>query len=99
MSMPQPFKDGIAPVMIDKNWTLIGKQGFQKALPTYNHIEKKGVNLYSIETHNFFGIYDSHGKVIIEPTYLSIHFLEDGIIQATKLGVIDYYTMDVRKLE
>ena len=94
-----PYKHGMAPVMIDKNWTLIGKQGFQKALPTYNHIEKKGVNLYSIETHNFFGIYDSHGKVIIEPTYLSIHFLEDGIIQATKLGVIDYYTMDGKKLE
>ena len=95
----QPFKDGIAPVMIDKNWTLIGKQGFQKALPTYNYIEKKGVNLYSIESHNYYGIYDSHGKVIIEPSYLNIHFLDYGILQATKLGVIDYYTMDGRKLE
>jgi hypothetical protein len=94
-----PFQHGMAPVMIDKNWTLIGKQGFQKALPTYNYIEKKGVNLYSIETHNYYGIYDSHGKVIIEPSYLNIHFLDYGILQATKLGVIDYYTMDGRKLE
>ena len=95
----QPFKHGLAPVMIDKNWTLIGKQGYQKALPTHNYIENEGVNLYSIESHNYYGIYDSHGKVIIEPSYLKIHFLENGIIQATKLGVIDYYTMDGRKLE
>jgi hypothetical protein len=62
----QPFKHGMAPVMIDKNWTLIGKQGYQKALPTHNYIENEGVNLYSIESHNYYGIYDSHGKVIIE---------------------------------
>lgn len=95
----QPFNQGMAPVMIDKNWTLIGKQGFQKSLPTYNYIEKKGVNLYSIESHNYYGIYDSHGKVIIEPSYLSIHFLASGILQATKLGVIDYFTLDGRKLD
>jgi hypothetical protein len=95
----QPFKHGMAAVMIDKNWTLLGKQGFQKALPTYNYIENKGINLYSIETHNYYGIYDSHGKVIIEPAYLSIHFLEYGILQATKIGVIDYFTMDGRKLD
>ncbi len=95
----QPFKHGMAPVMIDKNWTLIGRQGYQKALPTYNYIENKGVNLYSIETHNYYGIYDSHGKVIVEPVYLSIHFLEYGILQAAKLGVIDYYTMEGRKLD
>ena len=41
----QPFKHGMAAVMIDKNWTLLGKQGFQKALPTYNYIENKGIKI------------------------------------------------------
>jgi len=95
----EPFKYGLAAVKIDKNWTLISKQGYQKALPTFNKIENKGINLNCIETHNYYGIYDSHGNVIIEPSYLSIHLLDAGIFQARKLGVIDYYTMEGKKIE
>ena len=94
-----PFEDGFATVMIDNNWTLIGKQGFQKALPNFTFIEHQSMNLYSIETHHYYGVYDSHGKVIVEPTYLKINFLDQGIIQATKFGIIDYFTLNGQKID
>lgn len=92
-----PYKHGMAAVMLDKNWTIIGKQGFQKSLPNHEEIECIGPNLYCIETHNYYGIYDSHGKVIVPASYLKIEFT-NGIIQATRLGVIDYFTMDGKKI-
>jgi hypothetical protein len=94
-----PFKHGVARVFIEKGWTLIDTNGFQKSLPIYDEIDQKTNGIFTVETHAYFGVYDSHGTVIVEPRYTKIKFLDEGIIQATLLGTIDYYTLDGKRLE
>ena len=94
-----PFSNGFACVYVNNGWTILGKDGFQKSFPHYEDISQVAPSIFNVETHAVYGVYDNKGKVIVKPEYNQIRFLDNAIIQASKMGEIDYFNFQGVKLD
>ncbi len=85
------FKNNFACVSDGKGWTIIGKDGYTKKMPSYPEIKQVGYQLFETSKKPLYGIIDSNGKTIIDPIFEKLTILNYGVIQAIKEGEIYYF--------
>lgn len=85
------FNNGFACITEGSGWTIIGKDGLSKSLPSYPTLKQVGPQLFESRSIPTYGFIDSQGNVLIKPIYEKITILPQGIIQAIREGEIHYY--------
>lgn len=90
----KPFKDGYAAVKMNRGWTIIDANGYNKSLDSYGEIDVHGNGLFSTSQSALFGLFDSAGNEILPVEYERIKVMESKVIQAVKNGEIYYFKPD-----
>ena len=86
-----PFGTNYATVQEQSGWTILDANGHYKTLPTYDKIEELGSNVFSTNKQALFGIYDSHGNVVVPVEFQKIIIINKNLIQGYKNGDILYF--------
>ncbi len=88
-----PFRDGVAPVRIDRLWGLINEQGLFVLSPKYQTMSpiENGYAQVGIETR--FGVSNTKGEVLIPPVYEFIQYMGGGIFRVENGDRIEYLNM------
>ena len=89
-----PFIDSIAIVSNKKGFSLINKEG-EKIIPTtYNYIDFFDYNLLIISNQeDMKGIIDRKNNIIIQPKYIKIESLKNGLIKLYSPNDIEYFNV------
>jgi hypothetical protein len=86
-----PFGTSYATVQERSGWTIMDSDGHYQTLPAYDKIEELGSNVFSTNKQALFGIYDSHGNVIVPVEFQKIIIINKNLIQGYKNGEIFYF--------
>ncbi len=92
------FKNGLASIEDEKGWSIIGKNGLTKTLPSFPEIKQINANLFETNKLPMYGIFDSKGKAIIEPIYEKITLVDKKLFQVIKNGEIHYFDLNGKKI-
>ncbi|MFT5778397.1 MAG: hypothetical protein ACI837_001353 [Crocinitomicaceae bacterium] len=86
-----PFGTKYATVKERAGWTLMDANGYFKALPSFNKIKELGSNVFSTSKQSVYGLFDSHGNVILPVKFQKINILNKNLIQGIVDGEIHYF--------
>lgn len=86
-----PFSNGYAAVKGTEGWTIIDRRGYPKSLPAFDQIKPLGNNLFSTKKQAVYGLFDSHGNMLLPVEFQQINFLKEDLIQGIKEGEIFYF--------
>jgi hypothetical protein len=98
-SAAMPFNNGYASVKGVEGWTIIDRRGYPKSLPAFDQIEPLGNNLFSTKKQAVYGLFDSHGNVLLPVEFQQINFLKEDLIQGVKQGEIFYFHRNGNPIE
>ena len=93
-----PFKNNLATIADHRGYSIIGKDGLTKTLTSFPRINQINNNLFETSKRPFYGIFDSNGKIIIEPIYEKIIVINSNLFQVIKDGEIHYFNLKGDKL-
>ena len=88
------FSGNYAAVSDQRGWTLIDHHCNSLTYPNYGAITAINSQLFNTRRLSFYGLYDTHGNLIIPVEYEQINFLPHGIIQCVKNGELYYFRKD-----
>jgi len=87
------FSEGYATIKEQKGWTIIDTKGHAKSVSTFDKIIPKGQNIFETRKQPLYGLYDSHGSIIIPVEYEQINVLYGKVIQTIKNTEINYFDL------
>ncbi|MBI1837340.1 MAG: hypothetical protein HYR91_08760, partial [Flavobacteriia bacterium] len=93
-----PFINDFASIATENGWSIIGKDGFPKSLPSFPEIKQINKNAFETSKKPLYGLYNSAGKLILEVKYEKITILPNKLIQTIFEGEIHYFDISGKKI-
>ena len=75
------FKEGLAPVVLDKKYGFVDKEGKEVIPVKYQGVDYFKGNMTRIQLNDKWGFIDKTGKEIIPPIYQSVDTVSEGLIR------------------
>lgn len=89
-----PFTGNRAAVADQRGWTLIDHNCDPLTYPNYGEIDALNAQLFHTRKLPLYGLYNTHGKLLIPVEYEQIRFLPNGIVLCVKEGAFYYFRKD-----